>query len=428
MEQYSMPMLPTMALSVATEEEIPQGSAESLHQIVSFAIMNEMNQSIIDAYGDVRGKYQLKSLQGLFRNMDAPLKGAYHRGTHPFIAAIREFIRLGEKEIIFANKLFYSTEDSEDGMEALCHEAISKAIKHPGDLVLMSVEALRLKVTKGVSSGRKEYLEHIWIFDLIEVFNDIYYGCSQEIILGLLLKSLKLITATGIDFLRELAEHVQSAAAIGATGPVQVPSNATVLEQTSLLLNCLKKMLEFERVIESLLTRWSQEGSWDGLLGAISGGDGEVPSLSMALYYQDMLKALEVSIARHSHAYKRPITAALFQLNNYNYIVKTFRTATTLSSLVTMEAEQKYEKIVTSLTTDYLKQWSHLAELLDDASPRSQQPGFSPRDRLKAFATEWEDLIRSQQACAIPDAELKSLLIEQVHSLIHVPFITFYNM
>ena len=51
----------------------------------------------------------------------------------------------------------------------------------------------------------------------------------------------------------------------------------------------------------------------------------------------------------------------------------------------------------------------------------------APKDRLKAFTLEFDESVRVQQACSVPDAELKTELKSKIKELITAPYILFYN-
>jgi hypothetical protein len=51
----------------------------------------------------------------------------------------------------------------------------------------------------------------------------------------------------------------------------------------------------------------------------------------------------------------------------------------------------------------------------------------SQKDRLKAFTLEFDESVRIQQACTIPDSELKTELITKIKEIILQPYILFYN-
>lgn len=376
---------------------------------------------------------------------------SYQRGSHSLIMAIREFYRLAGRETLFTPLVLPSSAQA---------EAIRRTIKHPADMVRLASEAAASGVTK--AAGRGEFLEQLWIFDVIEVFTGLWNRASS-MIQDLTRIALKAVTEAGVHLLRALMDLMQDFSGGAHMGVAS--ANATVFEETSSLMNCLKRMLEYERIIEILLTRWSQK-DWDGIIHTSGGGGGgggggasdgnddddlvvggndvdaaaEVdeatsaartttpPSFAMALYYQDLLKGLEVSIEQHSHVYKRPLTSVLFQLNNYHYMVRALRATSGLANLLTLETAQKYEGIVEALLRDYLAHWLHTASLLVEGSTRGAASSLSPRERLKAFASEWEELVKSQAQCAVPDGELRRTLQARVQEVVLPAFTSFYNL
>lgn len=51
----------------------------------------------------------------------------------------------------------------------------------------------------------------------------------------------------------------------------------------------------------------------------------------------------------------------------------------------------------------------------------------SPKDRLKAFTLEFDEAVKVQQACSVPDGDLKNELKSRIKDLITSPYIIFYN-
>jgi hypothetical protein len=59
------------------------------------------------------------------------------------------------------------------------------------------------------------------------------------------------------------------------------------------------------------------------------------------------------------------------------------------------------------------------------AAPLSARSSL--KDRLKAFTLEFDESARIQQACAVPDADLKTELISKIKETILPSYILFYN-
>lgn len=421
--------------------------------------------TILGYYAEVRSLHLINRLTPLFRassgdySGNVPIStvgGGYQRGTHPLIRALQEFFGLAQAEGHFALLVLPSTVYNPSVSSSVASEGVRKALKHPSDLVRMTSEAIATRVGKAVIRG--EFAEWVWIFDVVEVFNDLWVnaGTSQEGIMSttvseeevalaiksmegvkeMILPALKAVTSAALQFLHRLVDNINSPPVTGVTGS----ANATVYEGTSMLLNCLKKMLEYERIIEALLRRWAQvareessaaEGMEEFIVGplpsasAAEAGTTEAMVFSMALYYQDLLKGLEVTIERTSRDYRKAIIGILFQLNNFHYILRTIHSTPALADLITTESEQKYQLIEETLLKEYLNYWRTCASLMSDGGRGSS---LSPKDRLKTFASELEELVRGQEACAVPDAELRIRLINFVREIVVPSFTTFYNM
>lgn len=340
-----------------------------LARIAEFAALPEnraLLQELLGHYSDVRSKAMMQNLQVLLRGYDAPIRGVYQRGSHCFIRGLHEYLVLSKREALFARQVL---------PPAMVPEAVRKAVKHPADLIKMCAEGVSTIVIKSIS--RHEFGDQIWILDVVEASNDMYVlEEAPPVAKELVIPAIKAVTAAALELLKSLIDDIQSVTK-GTVAP-RVSANATVFEHTSSVLNCLKRMLDYERIIEALLNRWAQQ-DWDGIVGAINT---EYQVFAMALYYQDLLKGLEVMIEKYSHGYKRTMTSVLFQLNNYAYIVRTFKTSS-LSSMVTIESEKKYESIVEALVKEYLLGWRHLIALIEEGATRSA--GLTPRDRLKVW-------------------------------------------
>lgn len=198
-----------------------------------------------------------------------------------------------------------------------------------------------------------------------------------------------------------------------------------MFEHVSILLNTLKRLLEYDRVIEALLNRWSSD-NWDGLIGPI-GAASEGQNFAIALFCQDSFKGLEARLDRLARSYKRPLQSQLFQLNNYNYILRTLRSSR-LAQLVPLEVLQKYEQVVDMLSKEFLALWAHVGGCLADTPVATGRGGsVAPRDRLKMFTSEIDEAMGALSGCVVPDQELRNFLTGEIRSIIMAQFLQFYN-
>lgn len=384
-------------------------NAQLLMKIAVFVTDNPSDTSSMDVqgcYAEVRSNMILSELQVHFRELD--VKGSYKKDTHPLIIGLRKYFELVEAEGEFAAQVLPS---------ALLHNACSRTLKHPSDLIRMSCEAASTKLLK--SLAKHEYLEQIWAFNAIEAFTTLFYQKSEAVRLPVK-PALQTITKTGVEMLKIIMNDTQD---IGRASP---PTNATILQSASALISCLKRMLEYESIIEALLQSWSKS-DFDGLISEeimkadYSNGTGV---FALALYCQDMLKGIEAAIEKSAQMYKKLPQAILFQLNNYDYLAKSANTSP-LSGLLTSETLSKYQTLELKLQQEYLAQWQQTASLL---SGGVRSANLSTKECYKVFASELEDLCKNQETCTIPNTQLKAHLLENIRNIVMHPFLTFYNM
>lgn len=433
--------------SSAVNVQIPAELAARLLRVATFAAtLDQQHQkgqlsqqmslltTVLGYYAEVRSLHLLDRLTPLFRisGGDSPMgpsaAGGYQRGSHPLLRALGEFFRLARLESSFASTVLPTLPHGLNS--TIAGEGVRRALKHPADLVRMTGEALSTRVSKTVIRG--EFVECIWIFDAAEAFNELWNANQDlEVVKEMVAPAIKAITAGAVEFLNQLVQHINNPPEREKTAS----ANATVYDGTSTLLNCLKRMLEYKRIIEALLRRWAQTQRDAELIGGEGGAFilGTLPpiedptevSFSLALYYQDLLKGLEVAIERLSRDYRRAIIGILFQLNNFHYIFRTIHSTPAFEAIITAESEQKYQLIEDSLLREYLNYWRTCASLMMAEGRGTSLP---PKDRLKTFASELEDLVKNQEACAVPDAELRIRIISSVREIVVPSFTSFYNL
>lgn len=374
----------------------------------------EMRKSLSGSYSEVRAAALLHLLQPASHQVETYCAQTKTQvgppGSHPFIPLVRRFFVLARVETRLAAQVL---------PPSLVGEAVRRSLKAAVEMIQQTATLLSERLHR--ATGNHEFFEQISILDAVEGCNDLYVenaSTSSPVreVSPMLEPTIKILTGAAVDLLKALIDDVQGASRTTAAPP----ANATVYEQTSSLMNCLKRILVFERVTEALLSRWAQP-EWDGLLGPVPA---EPSIFAMALYYQDVLKGLEVLLERQSRTYRRAMTSALFQLNNYNYIVKTFRSCS-MVELLTLESQKKYECIVDALINEYLLSWQHLSSLLEEGETRSAS--IAPKERLKAFSSELEDIVHSQEHCAVPDLQLRAILVARIRDLLVPTFVAFYN-
>lgn len=61
------------------------------------------------------------------------------------------------------------------------------------------------------------------------------------------------------------------------------------------------------------------------------------------------------------------------------------------------------------------------------AAQHNTTTNSSPKERIKAFTLEFDEAVKIQTNCSVPDIELRTLLRDKVKELVFTPYIYFYN-
>lgn len=508
-EQMSYLKIETDSYKSTQQDKMQRESLVSkILAVTHFALGDpDLAKAVVTNYGVVRAKFIMRALHPFFifsnSSNEVPsipnafvAGGGYRRGSHPLIAAIHFFYRLVYEEARISARLL---------PENLSIDGLTRSLKHPADVLKMSVEAVCSVVSKSILQcgvkGELQFTDEIWILDVLEVFNDVFTNIlavtddvsdnvsndefhknrpsesdiSQnthyklgnvsirdyiKIIDNQTRSALKSVTMCAVSLVKSLLDEVGTGDAKMIT---KSPPNATVSPLASSVLGCLRKMLDYTRVLEVLLNKWADK-TWDGFLGTLPGKsmysvaklqqsvdaandksrensdlkenpnkeikrDSEDTILfATALYYQDILRGVEAVVDEQSKFFPRTITATLFQLNNANHILKIMRTTEKLTAILPIGVgEKRYEGLVESLVEAYLAHWVKITTILNvfpsedenkkDRVPINDQQSM-PRDRIRAFTNNLEECVKDQATCAVPDRELRGRLVEGIREAV----------
>ena len=139
-------------------------------------------------------------------------------------------------------------------------------------------------------------------------------------------------------------------------------------------------------------------------------------------FVEEVFRALDLGLESRARSFKRLSMGVLFLLNNIYHIVKSFKNSG-LAAMLTVETEKRYELAVQEHTKKTIGCWASIGQILHD----SARSNMYPRDRLKAFAAEFEEAVKSLGYGAVPDAGLRNALREEIKKCILQPFTTFYS-
>lgn len=201
-----------------------------------------------------------------------------------------------------------------------------------------------------------------------------------------------------------------------------MPKDGTVHELTSNVMLFLQQLVSNFDVAGGILAS-QHHGSHQ------TGNKGEQ---CLSQYMGHVLGALKLNLENKSRVYVDSGLAAIFLLNNYDFILSALNRYR-LMELVKKSApeiESIYITVITEQKGKYLKCWEKFASYLSDENKQGitihAEPGSRLKDKekqvvkekLKSFNSDLEDLVKSHRVWAVPDGAIKKELRQQVRKLI----------
>ena len=339
--------------------------------------------SLLNDWVEIRSDYLAASCEPLFNQSQIFEKdpNTYKLNSHPLPAAFKLARRLLLAEEQFISKVWPST---------VAGPTFLRSAQIVRDLAVSTVESITGKMKKALA--KREYSDQVYLFPLIgqsylSVFNnennnpEIEYNSNNNsppsFAIQVLLPSLKYFIVTTATLLTDLIGEIRGTIPRALERPFPVPQNATVYELTSVSVNVLKRLEGNGPILEAVLKGQASD-NWDGSLEYCNenfneytdptDSDPENPTNSIdstdinplqlpntKKFFLDTLSSLETSIDAKSKTFRRPMQTLLFQLNNYNYLVKGiggFR-----SGLVDGGVIKRYEQIVDALLRSFFNRY-----------------------------------------------------------------------
>jgi hypothetical protein len=387
LQSCSEPFEVRMAASVRPEP-FPASVIEKLSKIASF--LGEQSEKPSRLYVDVRAKYIILIVQPSLTAVSSE-QPVYHRGTHPIIAAIKaikDIIVPAEREL--QSKIFPG--GSVDLVERVL-KPVNTIIS--GHLTLVGKEAL------SVCDGQHHrFIEFIYLLDILEELHLMINNAGEK---GD--KSFAIFQncfSTLLDFCKQWFDRLRTVVAQHSFG---VPENAGIYEGTSLAMNCLTKMSDYEAISDAVLntlddTR-SQATTTSSSASFMCSSDSV---FALSFFVKQMLNGVEENFVRVSRLYSRPLKTNIFLLNNYNYLALLLKSHGKLAALVSAECEKNYDDKARLIVDSLEESWQRLASMLKDAS------STSPKDAYKAFSNNLLEQINVATQTVIPDEEPRALV------------------
>ncbi|KAG0368817.1 Cullin repeat-like-containing domain protein [Gamsiella multidivaricata] len=385
----------------------------------------------LKSYCEIRANTMIKSLAPLYQSSNVELKGVYEKDTSPFIPYTTSLLKLCRNEADLADTLLDPK---------LLSLAFMGSIMPP---IEQWVETGRI-ITRRI---RKTYTSEVGVlFDVIEALEsnmntfESVFGLARRQKENDALELLKTFKATAmrtfIDFLADVRNQ---------NNPKYqaMPLDGTVHQMTSDTLNYMKRLMNYQPMVESILNLIG-DGNWNSPEAGASqnrrpqaaGRSGR--SSAMQHYFADVLEALVQNIDVKSKFYKKGQSLAqLFLLNNYFYISKSVRTTPGL--LETLNGPDTAHLAPNSLTSAvyerplkqsvdlYQDNWKTCVEHLMDVT-YLQDGGVQHvlnsnqrqmvKDKFKNFNHDFDELWKTQKQYSIPDVDLRTMVLKDVHQVL----------
>lgn len=206
-----------------------------------------------------------------------------------------------------------------------------------------------------------------------------------------------------------------------------MPKDGTVHELTSNSVFFMEQLLEHSDVVGRMLM------NKDTSVSAASADD--KPRVKLAVFYTKVLSNLGLNLNNKANNLpEHQCIRSVFLLNNFNYVLKSLRRSGMMDiiHLWNSEVESFYSSQITNQKRLYSQSWSKvILYISDNQKDVSTLPPLDAKlkdkernaikEKFTGFNKEFEEIQRQQKPFAMPDAELRSSLIEDNKAYI-LPF------
>jgi hypothetical protein len=242
--------------------------------------------------------------------------------------------------------------------EALISSLFARSAQIVRDLAVSSVEVIIGRMKK--SLVRREYADQVYLVDAADsVYRAVFarHSPARAQPIRTLQPSVKLLGISVASLFTDLFGEIKGTIPRALERPFVIPETATVYELTSVVVNVIRRMTEFDGPVLDAIIGQQLSGNWDGSLpeSVIAGLSVAEPETghhqNTNRFISDILGALETSLDNKSKSLRRPMQTLLFQLNNYNYIKNSLQVL--LGSYISESASKRYDQIIEALIRSF---------------------------------------------------------------------------
>ena len=235
------------------------------------------------------------------------------------------------------------------------------------------------------------------------------------------------LDATGSKVLEDFTDSVKS----DPEKESNMSKDGTVHELTSNAMLFLQQLTKNLDVAGGMLASQQHHGA-----GAV----GNKSEQCLSQYTGHVLGALKLNLENKSRVYMDPSLAAIFLLNNYNYILSALNREGLLDlvQLTTPETGSIYKMVIAEQKKKYLRSWDKFVGYLSDDNKQGLslhvQPGMRLKDKekqivkekFKSFNNDLDDIIKLHGTWAVPDVEIRTEIRKSLRDKI-IPMYTAFR-
>uniref|UniRef100_A0A915AB17 Exocyst complex component 7 n=1 Tax=Parascaris univalens TaxID=6257 RepID=A0A915AB17_PARUN len=191
-----------------------------------------------------------------------------------------------------------------------------------------------------------------------------------------------------------------------------VPDDGNVHQVTSNTLNFLGSLMEYRQTVTQVLTTCSP---------------GSNPSYLLPRLFARILSALGLNLKNKAENYNDETLAAIFLLNNDNYIHNTLQNDGMFAIVCEHNSEVRsfYKSEITQFTNKYLQSWNRvLSTISQNAIAFDDKQAL--RSALLAFNVEFDKLLSVQRNYCLADVKLSREIRERIKKAVCDSYADFY--
>ncbi|KAJ3207819.1 Exocyst complex component 7 [Dinochytrium kinnereticum] len=371
----------------------------------------------VKIYAEVRSGYLKKSLAPLASvasSQDYKKVQGYQKGASMFPAYLKCFLRMIKIEKELIGKLIIKPQ------ALACYNL---TIKDAADLLVETGDTLVLRGKRIMQ--KKDSNDIYMLIDISEALTIVvkeyegiikastYYSGEKGLEISEMIGHVK---STSAQFFKEILDELQA-----DNQKAALPSDGTVHEITSVTMNVIKRLLDYQSAVDVILNY--------ARTTTIT-----LPSPNFQILMTDFLENLLTSLDGKAKCFKKVTLGHIFLMNNCYYVHKQAK-LNRLDEIVKTDIVARFEANWSKHKDLYRETWKPCFDYLMDtiyvqtggvkALTKAQKDGV--KDRFKNFNSELESMLAIQRTYTIPDPDLKANVMKDLKAILLPLYSRFYE-